>query len=121
MAKQTHLLLRENRSHLRSTLANVDRTTGEVAGLAASANALVTGVDTMALERSLESLTVTMNQFRGLLARVVRLLDHNQDQVRATIYNLRLAAESLKEFGRSLERRPSRLLFDESPEERTLP
>ena len=65
-----------------------------------------------------EAVASAFDTFRVLLTEVTETLSQNQDQFRATMYNLRMASESLKEFSRSLESKPSRLIFDEEQPEK---
>lgn len=121
VAAQTHQLLRENRGHVRNTLANIDRSSHELAQVAEGAGAVISSVDTAELQATITSLAGTLATFQTLLAGMTRMLDQSSDQVQAAIYNMRLAAESFKQLGDSLQRQPSRLFFDRSPKERDLP
>jgi phospholipid/cholesterol/gamma-HCH transport system substrate-binding protein len=121
VATQTHALIEENRIHLRSTLANIDRTTNEIAQVASLAGGAVSEVDTAELQAAIGNMSSTLGTFQVLLTRLIQLLDHSQSEIRATIYNLRLAAEGFKQLADGLQRQPSRLFFGGSPRERDLP
>lgn len=73
------------------------------------------------VNRAVDSIAVALGTLQALLENMTQMISGNQDQLRATMYNLRLASESLKELSRSLQQRPSRLIFDEKAEERRLP
>lgn len=121
VAAQTHALLRENRPHIRRTLANVDRTSDEVATLAETTGEVVERVDPATLEGGIDGVTEALDSLGELIDRVTRILDHSQGEIRGTVYNLRIAAESFRELAESLQRQPSRLFFGGSPGERELP
>lgn len=121
VAGQTHRLLRENRPHIRRTLENVDRTSTEVAQFAETAGEMVERADPATLEGSVANLGEALDATEDLLERITRILDHSQGEIRGTVYNLRLAAESFRELAESLQRQPSQLFFGGSPGERELP
>ena len=121
VASQTHQLIRENRVHLKSTLSNIDRTTDEIAQVAALAGGMVDDVDTSELQTAVGNMATALDTTHVLLTRLIRLMDHSEGEIRATIYNVRLAAEGLKQLADSLQRQPSRLFFGRSPRERDLP
>ena len=138
----------ENRESLDQLIDNANQTSqkanlvlDEVAELTRSANRVVDQAkipqtvaefrqtNVMVQER-LEGLEVgnTMGKVSAALDTLTALLNNlsqtvnqNQDQLRATFYNLRMAAESFKELARSLRSQPSRLFFDDKPEPRELP
>jgi phospholipid/cholesterol/gamma-HCH transport system substrate-binding protein len=70
---------------------------------------------------TMEKVTAALDTLTVLLQNLSQTVNQNQDQLRATFYNLRLAAESFKNLARSLQSQPSRLLFDDKPEPRELP
>ncbi len=121
VATQTHQLLRENRPHIRGTLANIDRTSDEVAALATQAGAMLDDMDPDTLEASVASLGETLDSLDELLGSVTRILDQSRGEIRGILHNVRLAAESFRELGESLRRQPRRLFFGGSPGERELP
>lgn len=145
---QINEILQENRVPIRRTLGNVDNVAQRVDTMVASANVLlvelqktIEGVrlqETVAgindtntmiqgifqdvqLGRTIENVTVTLGAMQLLLEQLTQMMGQNQEQLRAAMYNMRLATESIKEFSRSIERRPSVLIFDEDPEPRDLP
>jgi phospholipid/cholesterol/gamma-HCH transport system substrate-binding protein len=73
------------------------------------------------LNRAIENISVALGTLQALLENMAQSISGNQDQLRATMFNLRMASESLKELSRSIEQRPSRLFFDEKAEDRRLP
>ncbi len=141
-------LLKENRGPIRRTINSVDDVAARVDTMVGSANVLlveltksIEGVrlaETMSgindtntmiqgvfadveLSRTIENVTVTLGAMQLLLEQLTQMMGQNQEQLRATMYNMRLATDSIKEFSRSLERKPSLLIFDEDPEPRELP
>jgi phospholipid/cholesterol/gamma-HCH transport system substrate-binding protein len=141
-------LLKENRGPIRRTINSVDDVAAKVEEMVGSANVLlvelrravdgvrlaetVNGInDTnmmiqgvfadVELGRTIENVTVTLGAMQLLLEQLTQMMGQNQEQLRAAMYNMRLATESIKEFSRSVERRPSLLIFDEDPEPRDLP
>lgn len=81
-----------------------------------STDRILVRVDHMAAE--LDGLARSIHQVVADLGGVVK---NNDDQVRATLYNLRQASESFEMLGRELRSRPNRLLFGGSPPDRKLP
>lgn len=86
-----------------------------VAGVRQTNEMVQAQLESLALGGTLDRISQALETFRVLLAEVTETLSQNQDQFRATLYNLRMASESLKEFSRALESKPSRLIFDEDP------
>lgn len=144
----TRELVADNREELDQLIANANQTSqkanvvlDEVAGLTRSANqaldeakipetvAEFRQTNTMVQERlqgmevgnTMDKVTAALDSLTMLLNNLNQTVNQNQDQLRATFYNLRLAAENFKELARSLRSQPSRLLFDEKPEPRELP
>ncbi len=70
---------------------------------------------------AMQKVTVALDTLTTLLQNLSQTVNQNQDQIRATLYNLRQAAESFKELARSLNAKPSRLFFNEKPKQRKLP
>ena len=147
-AATMNALLQKNDEPLTNTIRNVSETTERMEETIGNANVLlvelrqaVEGVDlgravggleetnrmiqtrleSVDLEGTVNSVTVTLNAMQLLLERMTQMMGQNQEQLRATMYNLRLTTESLKDFARSIEREPSRLLFDDPPDARELP
>lgn len=145
---EVNSLLKENRRPIRRAISSVDNIAEKVDVMVGSANVLlvelnkaIEGVrlaktfegindtnsmiqgifDDVQLGQTIENVTVTLGAMQLLLEQLTQMMGQNQEQLRATMYNLRLSTESLKEFSRSVERRPSLLLFDENPKERELP
>lgn len=90
------------------TRNNVSLTLGDVR--AAVATAQDAFADAAALVESAGPLVRTLREVVG----------SNEDQVRATLYNLQQATESLKRLARKLRERPSELLYSQPPKEREL-
>lgn len=141
-------LLKENRGPIKRTINSVDDVADRVNDMVGSAdlllvelrkvvdgvrlaetvdgindtNSMIQGVFAdVELSRTIENVTVTLGAMQLLLEQLTQMMGQNQEQLRATMYNMRLATESIKEFSRTLERRPSLLIFDEDPEPRDLP
>jgi phospholipid/cholesterol/gamma-HCH transport system substrate-binding protein len=70
---------------------------------------------------TMQRVSAALDTLTALLNNLSQTVNQNQDQLRATVYNFRQAAESFKELARSLRSRPSRLFFDEEPAPRELP
>jgi phospholipid/cholesterol/gamma-HCH transport system substrate-binding protein len=70
---------------------------------------------------TMQRVSAALDTLTTLLNNLSQTVNQNQDQLRATLYNFRQAAESFKELARSLRSQPSRLFFDEEPEPRDLP
>lgn len=138
----------ENRSNIRRTLTSIQGTSNRAEQTMVSVEGLVRDVrgtiENMRLEQTvanlnetnkmvqdrllevdfsgtLQRVTVTLASLQMALEQLSQVVGQNQDQLRATMYNLRLATESLKDFGRKVEQQPSRLLFDDAPDARELP
>lgn len=95
---------------------------GETVADARETNAMVQErLESLEVDKTMKQVASALDTFRVLLTEVTETLSQNQDQFRATLYNLRMASESLKEFSRSLESKPSRLIFDEEQKERRMP
>ncbi len=148
MIKQLNELLTENREPIRNVLANADDTTERVNTLVGNANSLIVDlrgvVEGVRLEKTIagidETNSMIQKQFADLdlrttvtnvsrtlaglqlvMAELTKLMGQNQDELRAAMYNLRLATQSIKEFSRSVEEQPSSLIFDSKPKPRKLP
>lgn len=70
---------------------------------------------------TMQRVSAALDTLTALLNNLSQTVNQNQDQLRATLYNFRQAAESFKELARSLRSQPSRLFFDEEPAPRELP
>jgi phospholipid/cholesterol/gamma-HCH transport system substrate-binding protein len=92
-----------------------------VAGVRETNTMVQKRLETLDVGGTMKQVASALDTFRVLLTEVTETLSQNQDQFRATMYNLRMASESLKEFSRSLESKPSRLIFDEEQRERNMP
>ncbi len=92
-----------------------------VAGVRETNTMVQSRLESLDLGNTMKQVASALDTFRVLLTEVTETLSQNQDQFRATMYNLRMASESLKEFSRSLESKPSRLIFDEEQRERNMP
>lgn len=141
-------LIDENRTGIKQTLTSIEGTSRRAESTMASVEGLVGDVrvtikdmqlqqtmanlnetNTMVQERllnvdfagTLQRVTVTLSALQMALEQLTQVVGQNQDQIRATMYNLRVATESLKSFGRKVDQQPSRLLFDSAPDERELP
>jgi phospholipid/cholesterol/gamma-HCH transport system substrate-binding protein len=73
------------------------------------------------LTGTVEQLSVTLTSVQRLLAQVVLTMSQNQDQVRATLFNLRRTTDNLKDLSRTLRNDPSKLIFSDKPQERETP
>ena len=69
---------------------------------------------------TLGALSKTLAAVQRLLSQVVVTMAQNEEQVRATLYNVRQTSENIEDLSRQLRNQPSRLLFDERPPEREL-
>ncbi|MFP4597369.1 MAG: MlaD family protein [Persicimonas sp.] len=78
-------------------------------------------LEDMEMGTTMQKVTTALDTLTVLLDNLSQTVNQNQDQLRATVYNLRVAAESFKELARSLRAKPSRLLFSDEPEPRDLP
>jgi phospholipid/cholesterol/gamma-HCH transport system substrate-binding protein len=146
--QSTRSLIEDNRPLIESLLTEVHQTSrktnnvlDEVAQLTATSQRTIedaqvpTAVDelrhtNMLVQQRLESVefaetieksAVALDSLTVLLNNLSQTVSQNQDQLRATLFNFRLAAESFKELARSLRAKPSRLLFDDQPKPRELP
>ncbi len=138
----------ENRKPLKRAIVSVEgtsdraeRTMASVEGLVNEARATLKGLkleETMAglnqtnelvqqrllnvdLSGAVQRVTVVLGALQVALERMSNVVGQNQEQLRATMYNLRIATDSLKQFSREIEEKPNRLLFSDAPEERELP
>lgn len=68
-----------------------------------------------------EQLDAAVTNVNSLIARVGSMVRSNDEEIRATINNLRQASQSFEALGRELRKRPNRLLFGGAPRERDLP
>lgn len=145
---EVNSLLKENRGPIRRTIGSVDNVARKVDTMVGSANVLlvelrkaidgvrlqetVAGIndtnsmiqgvfEDVELGRTIENVTVTLGAMQLLLEQLTQMMGQNQEQLRATMYNMRLATDSIKEFSRSIERRPSLLIFQDDPKPRELP
>ncbi|MBA2664894.1 MAG: MCE family protein [Bradymonadaceae bacterium] len=73
------------------------------------------------VKQAVDDVSAALGALNILLENINQTVSQNQDQLRATLYNLRLASDSFKEFSRTLQNRPSRMFFDDQPTERVLP
>jgi phospholipid/cholesterol/gamma-HCH transport system substrate-binding protein len=99
---EIHSLVKDTRAPIARTIASADTAlqgAGRVTGEASKA----------------------MNSLDGTLAELKSVIHQNEEQIRATTYNMREASQSLKNLARELRQRPSRLLISEAPKERELP
>ncbi|MGM0555463.1 MAG: MlaD family protein [Myxococcota bacterium] len=92
-----------------------------VAGVRDTNEMIQARLESLDVGQTMKQVAGALDTFRVLLTEATETLSQNQDQLRATMYNLRMASESLKEFSRSLESKPSRLIFDEEQTERKMP
>lgn len=141
-------LLSENKGPIHGVLSSAEDVTQRVNTMIGNANALivdlrrtiqgvelqrvVSGIDEtnrmiqgqfaeVNIGGTINDVTVTLASMQLVLEQLTRMMGQNQDELRATMYNLRLATQSIKEFSRSLEERPSSLVFERKPKERKLP
>lgn len=134
MIRQTLISLEGTSTRAESTMAGVEALVGDVRTTVNSMNlgeavANLNETNLMIqdqlrdvdLSGTLQRVTVTLAALQIALQQLTQVVGQNQDQLRSTMYNLRTATESLKEFGRKVEEQPSRLLFDSAPSERRLP
>ena len=145
---QLNELLTENRDPIKNVLRNVDETTEEVTTLVSNANRLIVdlrsviegvelkrtiaGIDEtnrmiqeqfagIELRKAVNSVSLTLGSMQLVLEQLTQMIGQNQDELRAAMYNLRLATQSIKEFSRAIQEEPSILIFDEKPKPRKLP
>ena len=67
---------------------------------------------------TINDVTVTLAAMQLVMEQLTRMMGQNQEELRATMYNLRLATHSIKEFSRTIEERPSSLVFERKPRAR---
>ena len=99
----------ENRPELRSILKDIDSATTK-------ANALLDDADSTS-----EDIEAVVRNANELVEEAHRVLRVNEDDVRATMYNLRRTSQNAEMLSRELREQPSRLLFSEPPPPRELP
>ena len=146
--KQLSEVLVENREPIRNVVANVDETTDEVTTMVRNANQLIIDLrgviegvelrDTIAgieqtnlmiqeqfagidLRSTVTNVGRTLAAMQLVLEQFTHMLGQNQGELRAAMYNLRLATQSIKEFSRTVQERPSSLIFESKPKPRDLP
>lgn len=73
------------------------------------------------LQQTLSQLNGALAAFRVLVVQATRTVQQNQDDVRATVHNLRRASDDLKSLSRAVRQQPSLILFDDPPQERAEP
>lgn len=147
-ANATRQLVEENREPLTELIENANRTSErtdetltELLALTRAAQQALDGaqipqtvsevretnamlqdrLESVEMNDLLQRATTALDRLTALLDDLGSTVDQNRDQLRATIQNMRMAAESFKELARSLQSQPSRLFFDDDPEERQLP
>lgn len=145
---QIATLLQDNRDPINGVLSSAEDVTKQVDQMVGNANSLiidlrrvikdvelkttVAGIDetNQMIQRQFEgvdlggtinSVTVTLASMQLVLEQLTRMMGQNQEELRATMYNLRLATQSIKEFSRQVEERPSSLVFEQKPKKRKLP
>lgn len=145
---QINELLKENRGPIKNVVASADDITKQINVMVGNANGLivelhdvvegvelretVAGIDqtnrmiqeqfeSVELGDTINDVTVTLASMQLVLEQLTRMMGQNQEELRATMYNLRLATQSIKEFSRTIEERPSSLIFDRKPKRRKLP
>lgn len=91
-----------------------------IQGLAATNLILQERIKALDFQGTLASLMKTMAAVQRLLSQVVVTMAQNEEQVRATLYNVRQTSENIEDLSRQLRDQPSRLLFDDRPPEREL-
>lgn len=141
-------LLQENKEPIHGVLSQAEEVTQRVNTMVGNANSLiidlrhvvkdvelkstVAGIDetNQMIQRQFEGVdigstindvTLTLASMQLVLEQLTRMIGQNQEELRATMYNLRLATQSVKEFSRTIEERPSSLLFERRPKKRKLP
>ncbi len=146
--QQINALLKENKGPIRDVISNAGDATERVTTMVGNANSLiidlrhvikdvelkntVSGIDdtNRMIQRQFEdvdlggtinSVTVTLASMQLVLEQLTRMMGQNQEELRTTMYNLRLATQSIKEFSRQVEERPSSLVFERKPKQRKLP
>lgn len=68
-----------------------------------------------------DALSEAISTLQMLIVELTRSLSQNQEQLRATMLNMRQTSGNLKDLSRSLRDKPSRIIFEDEPEERQLP
>lgn len=142
------VIIDDNRKPLKSAIVAVSSTAKRADGTMASVEGLVTEARTtlrglqlettvgdlretnkllqdklldVDLSGTIQRVAVTLGALQIALEQMSQVVGQNKEQLRATMYNIRIATESLKQFGRQVESDPSQLLFAEPPQERDIP
>lgn len=145
---QVNTLLKDNHDPINGVLASAEDVTRRVDTMIGNANELIVdlrrvirdvelrttiaGIDetNRMIQRQFEevdiggtinNVTVTLASMQLVLEQLTRLMGQNQEELRATMYNVRMATQSIKEFSRTVEERPSSLVFEKKPKKRKLP
>lgn len=146
--RQINELLTENKDPINGVLASAEDVTQRVSTMVGNANSLiidlrrvvkdvelqrtVAGIDDtnrmiqaqfedVDIGGTINDVTVTLASMQLVLEQLTRLMGQNQEELRATMYNLRMATQSIKEFSRTVEERPSSLVFERKRKKRKLP
>ena len=108
-AAQARVLMAEGREAMAETRNAVAETRNAVAETRQAVTRAVTDA-----EKAIASA-------RALIRNGERTWRLSEHQIRATLQNLQMASQSVKELGRMLRAQPSRLLFSDTPDDRKLP
>ncbi|MEM1347306.1 MAG: MlaD family protein [Myxococcota bacterium] len=149
--KVARRVLEDNEGSIKTTMKNVARASAELPetlrsarALIAQGEALVATGNTALVEAQLpelvqglqqtnrtaqgvlakldiESIVTGIKALNVLLAQLAQSIGASQEQLRATLFNLRVATDNLKDVSRSLRDKPSRLIFEDEPKPRRLP
>lgn len=140
----TRGLIEKNERAITTTLQNASVASGELQGLLrdgrkviasgqekldqAQVGALVQGlIDTNSAvqltlkELDLKSIVSVMLTLQGLVQQLTQTMGQNQEHLRAMLFNMRRTTDNLRDMSRELRDKPSRLVFEDKPEPRTLP
>lgn len=99
-------MVEENRTALRSTLAEVQKAAGNTSQLMGTMDTQVPQL---------------VGRAGDIIGELKALLTSSEGPIRAAVFDLRQASRSFKDFARDVRQKPSRLLFSSEPEERKLP
>lgn len=105
---------------LRHVIADVELKT-TIAGIDETNHMIQKQFEGVNLGGTIDNVSVTLASMQLVLERLTQMMGQNQEELRATMYNLRLATQSIKEFSRKVEERPSALIFQHRAKKRKLP
>jgi ABC-type transporter Mla subunit MlaD len=113
LAKETKLVMRAARGVIEG---------GQVQAMLGSAQSVLDALNKQLgaakVDALVDALARALLAFEQISAALARAMGQSEEEVRASVSNLRLVSEELKQLSRSLREQPSRLIFDSPPAER---